>query len=169
MLKRLLDRVRNTDYNEEYEGLKVELRETENKGYGLFAIKPIKKGEVIAYYKIRVFKSNNHKTDYVYAFDVYRKNGVCYTRLMGDLYKSSFPDPENGITFLAPFANEPIGKEKSNSEIDIRLKETYQNKKKQYLLPGDVLIYHLKATKKIKAGDEILWDYGENYDRSSYK
>ena len=165
MLKRLLDRVRNT----KYEGIKVELRETENKGSGLFAIQPIKKGEIIAYYKIKVFKSANHNTDYVYAFDVYRKNGVVYQRFVGDLYKSSFPDPEDGISFLAPFANEPFGNEKTNSEIDIRLDETYKNKKKAYLLPGDVLIYHLIATKNIKPGEEILWYYGKDYDRSGYK
>lgn len=145
--------------------LSVELRETKKKGKGLFATKSIKKGELIAYYKIKVFQKKGYvsPTNSVYLFEVYRKNGEPYKRLIGDVYEDSYPEPLNNITFWAPYANEPSKNQKSNSYIDLNLKENYEGK--TYLQDGDIVIYKLVAKKPIRKGQEILWHYGPDYHR----
>ena len=47
--------------------------------------------------------------------------------------------------------------------MDYNLDENYKNKK--IVKIGDSLIYNLVAIKNIKKGDEILWDYGDEYVR----
>lgn len=145
--------------------LTVTLKKTINKGVGLYAIDHIKKGDTIAYYKIKVFKTNeyNSPTNYMYSFEVYKKNGDNYKSLIGDLDQESFPDPINGISFWAPFANEPSIDQRSNAHLDMNLKENYKNRTKVTI--GQTMIYKLVATKHIKPDDEILWYYGSNYLR----
>ena len=146
--------------------LKIEVKKSKEKGLSLFAKKPINKGEVIAYYKVKVFRKIGYEspTDSVYLFEVYKKNGEAYKRLIGDIDEDSFPEPKDGIPFWGPLANEPSKNERINSEIDINLKENYVDR--TYLSPGDSMIFKLVATKKIKPGDEILWYYGNDYDRN---
>jgi len=83
---------------------------------------------------------------------------------MGDLDKESAPQPKNKIPYWAYFSNEPSGKQKENSEIDIAIKDNYRNRKR--LKPGDYITYKLKATRNIKPGEEVVWCYGEGYDRN---
>tara|TARA_R110001599_G_scaffold287650_2_gene490244 strand:- start:2905 stop:3411 length:507 start_codon:yes stop_codon:yes gene_type:complete len=146
--------------------LSVKLKKTKEKGISLFATKIINKGETIAFYKIKVFLTRTYDspTNYVYYFEIYRKNGEAYKRLVGDIDADSFPEPIDGISFLAPFANEPSESQRVNAEIDINLKENYIGK--TFLQPGDVLVYKLVASKKIRPGEEILWYYGKDYNRN---
>lgn len=152
--------VDNIDTNK----LKVELKYDKLKGICLYCKKPIKKGEIIAFYKIKVFPYKSYKspTNNVYAFDVYSSKEKLIKTLIGDIDLNSFPDPINNITFWAPFANESI-QEKSNSEIDINTCINYSNKNK--IKKDDIVIYNLIAKKNIKKGEEITWYYGENYKR----
>jgi len=145
--------------------LKVTLKSSKRKGVGLYAVKDINKGEIIAYYKIKVFRKKDYisPTDYVYCFEVYRKNGKEYKRLIGDIDEDSFPQPLNGVPFWGPFSNEPSMGERSNSEIEIELDTNYKDR--NYSVPGDHMIYSLIAKRKIRKGDEILWYYGDGYDR----
>jgi len=145
--------------------LKVNLKSSKRKGVGLYAVKDINKGEIVAYYKIKVFRKKDYisATDFVYCFEVYRKNGKEYKRLIGDIDKDSFPQPLHDIPYWAPFANEPSMGEKSNTEIDIELEKNYIDK--NYTVPGEYMIYSLIAKRKIRKGDEILWYYGDGYDR----
>jgi len=145
--------------------LKVILKKTKEKGTGLFATQLIEKDEIISFYKIKIFKKKNYKspTNFIYSFEVYRKNGKAYKTLIGDIDKESFPQPVDNITFWAPFANEPSKNEEINSEVQLDLKKNYANK--NYSSPGDIMIYELKAIKNIEPGEEILWFYGEGYDR----
>lgn len=147
------------------EKLKVTLRKTKEKGVGLFATKQIKDGEDIAYYKIKVFRKKGYKspTNSVYLFEVYRQNGKSYKTLIGDIDKDSFPQVVNNVPFWAPFANEPTTCESTNSEIEIDLKNNY--KTRNYSSPGENMIYKLVATRDIEPGEEILWYYGEDYER----
>jgi len=144
--------------------LNVKLKKTKDKGLGLFATKVIKEGDVIAYYKSKVYRTKEHESDNVYIFEVYRKNGEAYKRLIADIDEDSFSDPLNNIPFWGPFANEPSKNQRVNCEIDINLKETYQDK--TFLSPGDSVLYKLVATRKINPGDEILWYYGKDYERN---
>ena len=145
--------------------IKVTLKRSKGKGVGLFATKKIEEGEVIAYYRIKVYRSKDYEspTNNTYLFEVYRKNGDTYKRLTGDIYEGSFPAPIEGITFWAPFANEPAVDQRTNAEIDINLKETYANK--TFTMVDDIVDYKLVATRPIRAKDEILWYYGDRYPR----
>ena len=146
--------------------LKVTLKETEEKGVGLFATKEIKKGETIAYYKIKVFRTKDYEspTNFVYSFEVYRKNEQAYKRLIGDIYEGSFPEPINNIPFWAVFCNEPSRNERVNCDIDVNTRENYMYRTATKI--GDTMIYKLVATKMIRPGEEILWYYGPEYARN---
>lgn len=158
--KKLLRQTKNK------KNLSVTLKETEGKGVGLFATKNINKGDVVAYYKIKVFREKDYEspTDFIYSFHVYRKNGDEYKRLIGDLYEGSFPEPINNIPFWGAFINEPTKSQRTNTEVDIDLKTNYSDK--TYSSPGDTMVYKLVATKNIKPGEELLWYYGPNYSRN---
>ncbi len=145
--------------------LKVTLKKTKKKGVGLYATQKIDKGEVIAFYKIKIFRKKDYEspTNSVYLIEVYQKNGKPYKTLIGDIDENSFPEPVDGIPFWAPFANEPSKNEKTNSELEIELKTNYSDRK--YSTPGESMTYNLVATKKILPGEEIMWFYGKDYDR----
>ena len=135
----------------------------------MFATKPIRHEKTIAYYKMKVHEDSNKRsykspTKCMYCFTIYTKNDKISNTLMGDLDKDSAPQPKNNIPYWAYFSNEPSGKQKENAEIDIALKENYRNRKR--LKPGDFFTYKLKATRNIKAGEEVVWCYGEAYDRN---
>lgn len=147
--------------------ISVTLKNDEKKGVGLYAKKVINKGDLIAYYKLKVYRKKDYEspTNYVYSFEVYRKNGQDYKRLIGDIYDGSFPNPnEDNITFWAPFANEPSENQRTNAEIDINNSENYSNK--TFSSPDDIVIYKLVATKMIRPEEEILWYYGDQYSRN---
>jgi hypothetical protein len=143
--------------------MKVEVRKGP-KGMSLFATKPIRKGSIIAYYKMKLFPNGiTGKKNNMYTFTVYTKKGNYCSRLIGDVYEGSLLKPKRGIPYFAYFSNEPSGNQISNAEVDMNLDENYRNRDR--LEVGDTIIYKLYATRAIKAGDEIIWCYGEAYDR----
>ena len=196
-----------------------------NKGVSLFAIKDIKKDNLIAYYKMKVYlnrkkgdksydESNTieelekiYKKDIVklpkredktekeykkillkdinatyyingkeriffppksdmYHFTVCNKNGYDYKKFTGDLYKGSLPKPKRNIPYWAYFSNEPSITENPNSYIDVQSFENFKAKNRTTLKEGDTITYALFASHDIKKGEEILWCYGDNYDRN---
>ena len=146
--------------------LKLTLKKSKTKGVGLVATKTIKKGETIAYYKIQLFREKDYESpsNFVYSFEVYRKNGEKYKTLIGDIYPDSFPEPEDGIPFWGPFANEPSQNQRTNADIEIDIEENYKDR--NFSVPGDTMVYRLVATKMIRPKDEILWYYGRHYPRN---
>jgi hypothetical protein len=149
------------------ENLSVTIGKIEGKGVGLIATKKIKKGNIIAYYKVRVFKRNGYKspTNDVYSFTIYKKNGNEYKTLIGDIDNSCFPPPINNIPFWGPFANEPSKNQRVNAKIDVDLKDNYVVKQRKICREGESMIYTLVATRNIEPGEEILWFYGDDYSR----
>ena len=146
--------------------LKITLKKTEEKGVGVFATQTIKKGETVAFYKIKIYREKDYEspTDSVYTFEVPRKNGEIYKRLIGDIYEGSFPLPEENIPFWGPFINEPSGNQRINTYIDFDLVRNYKDR--TYSQPGDTIIYRFIATKMIRKGEEVLWYYGDKYPRN---
>ena len=149
--------------------LPVTLKKHRLAGTGLFATKNVKKGQVIAYYRMKVHTDSNKKryrspTKCMYCFTIYTKNGNASNNLMGDIDIESAPLPKKSIPFWAYFSNEPSGKQIENAEIDMNLDENY--KKRSKVRDGDYMIYKLIATKPIKAGQEVVWCYGGAYDRN---
>lgn len=163
--KKLLDMNRILKETKNKDKLKVILKKDKIKGTGIYATKPIKKGETIAYYKMTVFKHSTYKspTDNVYTFTIYTAGGNASNAFMGDVYLTSFPAPKDNIPFWGPFANEPSGDQIVNSEIETDQKYNYKNKKKAKI--GDSMVYSLVATRNIKPGEEVVWYYGEDYKR----
>lgn len=144
--------------------LKVTLKKDKIKGSGLFATKPIKSGETIAYYKMIVYpESDSGPFDDMYLFSVYRKDGRNANGKCGNLYKGSLPQPKRNIPYWAYFSNEPSGTQTSNSFIDTNDEENHKNGP---IRIGDTIVYSLIADRDIKAGEEIIWCYGPNYNRS---
>ena len=148
--------------------LSVTLKKNKYAGTGLFATKPIKKGKVIAYYKMKVHQDTTKHpyrspTKCMYCFTVYTKGDRMSSSLMGDIDKESAPLPKNNIPYWAYFSNEPSGKQTENAYIDIALKDNYKDRKR--LKPGDFMTYKLRASKNIKPGEEVVWCYGEAYAR----
>ncbi len=164
--KKLLDHKQILKGTKNKINLKVTLKKDKTKGVGLYATEKIMKGDVIAYYKITACKGKEYDspTNFMYSFEVYKKNGDEYKRFIGDIDLNSFPDPKNDITYWAPFANEPSKGQKSNAELDMNLQENYKNRTK--IKVGQSLIYKLEATRHINPGDEILWFYGPDYHRN---
>jgi hypothetical protein len=148
------------------DNLKVILKKDDEKGVGLFSTKEIKKDEIIAYYRVKIFreKTYNSPTGFVYAHTVYRKNGMSYKLLLGDIDSDCFPLPQDNISFWAPFANEPSANQSVNAKIKINSKNNFKDR--NYLQVGETVTYKLVATKSIFIGEEILWFYGENYARN---
>lgn len=200
--------------------LSVTLKNQPIKGNSLFATKPIQKGDIIAYYKIKVFgvtelptincahytkkqlkqicdelkltypedvetcqlkdlilskmtdktldgKGVMYHFKDMYTIGVTNKNDRYYENLVGDLYKGSLPSPKNNIPYWGYFANEPFyGIERTNAEIDFQFSENFAKKGRSTLKEGDTLTYALVATRDIHPGDEIMWYYSKDYDRS---
>jgi hypothetical protein len=146
--------------------LKVKLKKN-FKGVSLYARKPIKNGGIIAYYKFIVKKNDDNfqgVKNNMYNITVYSKNGRARDSLIGDIFKGSMAPPKYNIPFWAYFSNEPSKGQKENSRIDTNLKINYKNREK--VKPNDTMVYKLIATKNIKAGEEITWCYGEEYERN---
>lgn len=146
--------------------LKVKLRKSKRKGIGLYAKKPIKKGNVIAYYKFKVYDySHDQVKGGRYGMYVYTKSGRESRNKMGDIYPGSLAPPKRGIPYWAYFSNEPAKSlnQKQNAYLDVNLKQNYRHRFR--IRTGDTLVYKLRASRNIDKGEEIVWCYGDEYDR----
>lgn len=143
--------------------LKVTLKES-FKGISLYAKKPIRKGNVIAYYKFKVYREphRSYKKG-AYSIAVSTKGGNTSDTLIGDIYPGSLESPKYNIPFWAYFSNEPSMKQDYNSYIDDNLKSNYLHRSR--VRSGDTMVYKLIAARDIDPGEEIVWCYGEYYDR----
>lgn len=176
-----MDRLLNIGYQlQQYRNynLKVTLKSTD-KGIGLVVTQPVYKNEVIAFYKLKIFKERDYEssTYFKYSFSIPRKNKEYYKIYIGDIFEGSFPPPEQfiypvqnsnipytiNIPYWGPFINEPSIHETSNCKLDMNIKYNYHNKTKSS--PGETMIFSFIATQYLNPGDEILWYYGPDYER----
>jgi hypothetical protein len=115
------------------------------------------------------YKGKGIKMPYknMYHFTISSKNDGEYPKLVGDLYKGSLPSPKNNIPYWGYFANEPFyGLERSNVEVDSQTYENFTKKGRTKIKEGDTVTYAVVATRLIHPGEEILWNYGNSYNRS---
>lgn len=138
------------------------------KGRGLVAKEYIRKGDVIAYYRAKVYDRRTYEspTDGIYLFTVYKKNEDEYKNLVADIFNTSVLPPKDGITYLALYSNEPAPGQKSNADIDLNFKGNYNDMGRSKLKPGDIIVYKLIAMRDIEPGEEIVWYYGADYPRT---
>ena len=146
--------------------LKVKLKKVKYKGVGIFATKPIKEDELIAFYKVLVIKDNTgykSPTNMAYAISIMTKADKPSKVFFGDLFLGSLLPPCDNIPFWGYFSNEPSGDQYANCYIDTNIDGNYSNRK--VLRAGDTFIYGLRANYDIDAGEEITWCYGPDYER----
>jgi len=92
---------------------------------------------------------------------VYDKDDKIVRKYKGDIDETCMPKPSRKIPYWGIFANEPSPGEISNVELDTN--NAANNKKK--MKAGKHFTYKLRATREIKRGDELLWNYGDSYPR----
>lgn len=146
--------------------IKVALRKHRLKGTSLYAAKDIKKGNVIAYYKFKVYREGKHRAvkRSMYTMTVYTRGYRDSKNFVGDIFAGSMAPPKRGITYWAYFANEPSGKQVENAYLDTNIKQNYR--KRSRIKEGDTMVYKLRAERNIKKGEEITWCYGAWYGRT---
>lgn len=146
--------------------LKVTLKKVKGKGVGLYAAKSIKEDGLIAYYKVTVFREKGYKspTNMAYSIAIMTRSDKPSKTFLGDITLESLPPPCKGIPYWGYFSNEPTDPQEKNCYIDTNLKENYRGRSK--LKEGDTFIYKLRAERDIKAGEEITWCYGDDYERT---
>ena len=129
------------------------------KGNGLYANHFIKKGNIISYYKMKVFKykTYNSPTNNIYTFTIYTPKGNPSRTFVGDIVEESLMKPYKGIPYWGYLANEPSGDQTENCEVMIEIKKNIKE--------NDYVVYRLIALKNIPIGDEIVWYYGDHYAR----
>ncbi len=149
----------------DYEKLRVYLKKS-YKGVSLFAREPIKKGQIVSYYKIKVMSERSkvkRVKDGIYTFNIYSKDDEKLKKYYGDICMESLEKPRRGIPFFGYFANEPSNGQVCNTTVDINLKENYSDRDE--VRTGEFMIYRLIALRDISIDDEICWYYGDHYDR----
>jgi len=154
------------NHTKNYDSLKVCLKMT-RKGVGLFARTPIKKGNTVAYYKVKVISDRSTKykkvKDGIYTFSIYTKDDEKIKKYFGDICMESLENPRRGAPFFGYLANEPSNGQSCNVSVDTNLKDNYTDRDE--VRPGDFLLYKLVALRDIPENEEICWYYGDHYDR----
>jgi len=151
-----------------YKNCKTFLKKTKKKGLGVFANKNIKKGEIICYYLVKIHDKQNFNNifDNVYTISIVNIENERMDNLIGDIFEQSLLFPSlDGIAYWGYLVNEPSGKQTKNS-ICVPCEENFIFKNK--LEPGNLYRYNILAITDIKKGDEIMWHYGERYNRTHY-
>lgn len=144
--------------------LKVELKDGIN-GISMYATTPIKKGNIIAYYKFKVFKDENHRAKKKgrYSVAVQTKSGNFSRTLIGDISSSSLAMPKYDIPFWGYYANKPDNNNDKNAVLNFNNSQVYNNK--NILKVGDYVVYKIIASRDIMPGEEILWCYNNVYNK----
>ena len=87
-----------------------------NKGNSVFATKFIKKGNIVAYYKFKVYRDSTFKSKSknVYIMTVYTKSGKSSDVWIGDVGSESMELAKRKIPFWGYLLNEPSLEEEEN-------------------------------------------------------
>ena len=152
--------------------LKVELKESPLKGVGIYAKAKIRTKELIALYRLKVFRIKTYEspTHGNYCFSVYTRAGNESKTFIADLAPESLQEPVKVdgvyVPYWAYFSNEPAPGQMTNSRIDTNLEGNYAHRRR--VKEGDTILYKLVATKPICPGEEVVWYYGESYHGREY-
>lgn len=148
--------------------MKVTLKHDEIKGIGLFSTQKIKKDEMIAYYKLKVFDERKYEspTNNMYTFAVFTKIGAISKNLIADIVTETFQTPKKNIPYWGCFVNEPSSEQRINSVFDPNISENNKNCEKKRIHPGDYVIYLIRALRDIEIEEEITTYYGDEYERN---
>lgn len=144
-------RARNSDF----EGMSVEVARVDGKGLGVVARVGMGEGVLTSYYLTKAYKTKHH-----FSSSEYRMSSGIRGYVL-DLFDHSFPEPgEDGIPYIAPLVNEPTyGEQEQNcGMLPMPLDDE----------DGTLRRHGLVTTRKVAAGEELVWDYGPGYGKRSY-
>lgn len=171
------------------------IRESEDKGLGMFARKKFQSDEVVAYYRCEVINVSHHSDSddtYRMALPTWLQHhlqsvGVPVGYIACDILSipKDVPPPLNGVPYWGFIINEPSPDETVNVYTDDQAQEvcvhidtkqvTAQNiinkiqcvKDWEHLFSQHTIYitYVFRAETAIQKGEEILWYYGDTYDR----
>lgn len=146
-----LDVLRAT--NGAFEGMDVEVVQVPGKGLGLMARTDLDEGVCVAYYLSKLY--TNHFGASTYCVASGHRSHVL------DVFDRSFPPPgTDGIPYVAPLVNEP---DFPGGEENCTLKPEP--------LPdedGSIRRHALYTTRRVRVGEELVWDYGPGYGPRPY-
>lgn len=145
----------------------VEVKASAKHGLGLFAKIDIERGQRIAIYQVIARPASEIDEIYGVILPTTTEESFDYI-LAGVPIKdtSRFVDYEGHILRnLAMFINEPSPEETSNVDILMNRIENLVRRGQERAKINDVFTYYFYTLRDIKAGEEILWYYGENYHR----
>lgn len=157
--------IKNNTPNLQY--IPITLRKTKLKGTGVYATRFIPKNTVVALYRMKVFAKRTYEspTNFMYTFNVYTKTGKESSVLIGDLDLDEVPLPPVGtVPYWAHFANEPSGKQTDNVFMDNDPDGNYRDRARCKV--GSHIVYKMITNRDIKPGEELVWSYGEKYERN---
>jgi hypothetical protein len=150
-------------------------------GYGIYANKKFTKGDIVIFYLTKIYDRKNiveTDIDFKYLINLeYFYDNPLYIDKVGVLFSKSNLTPvtiphvkDEKTTFLGYLCNEPSLSEEDNCKIE---RVEYNSVMWKKITDDDIkdnisnkyCLFKLVATKDINKDDEILWCYGENYDR----
>ncbi|CAF0967746.1 unnamed protein product [Brachionus calyciflorus] len=150
-----------------YEHFSVYLKETPEKGIGVYARKRILPNRVVLFYKLKIFDERKNRkplSNGEYSFVVHTIiNEKFYVNVFkyGDLYEKSNQKPRGRKPFWGYLANEPSLNQTKNVYCDRNWEENY--KFKTGYKEGQILYYKLISSRIIEPDEEITWCYGMFY------
>jgi len=171
--------------------LTVSLRQN-SIGWGIYANRDFNKGDVVAYYKMRVYstssttrpKPTKMARGYAnYAIEMRSaSNRALGFQIEGNLAPECMQHPgKSGVPYWGFMANEPFLKEEiaeyeegmehdeqlnGNVKLDYDPEYNYALAGRQKIEPGDHVRLLLRAKCAIDKHEAILWCYGKQFDRS---
>ncbi|CAF0926122.1 unnamed protein product [Brachionus calyciflorus] len=147
-----------------YEHMRTYLKETPNKGIGVFAKRKILADRLVMLYKLKIFNYDNYNSlsGGEYSFKVLKRleNGTEITEesKTADIFDETFGKPRGRIPFWGFLSNEPSLNQSENVRCEIdNQKDVYEE--------GDIIIYKFLADRDIEKDEEITWCYGDSYIR----
>jgi len=136
--------------NKGFEGCKVDVWTSRGKGLGVYATEAIQRGELFAFYELVLYKGANLTGDHTYCVGTDERG---FARL--DIKDNKLLPPEDGIPYVGHLSNDSAGVARV---CNCCLAPSPREKE-----GGRTRRYGLFATRYIRVGEEMLWDYGAGY------
>ncbi|RNA26816.1 hypothetical protein BpHYR1_037433 [Brachionus plicatilis] len=137
-----------------YDHFRVFLKETDQKGLGVFSSRRIPANRTVMYYRLKIFENTYQRVgDGKYSLVVMKRFNNAYViddNKVADLYEGSNSQPIARIPFWAYIANEPDVTESPNCVLVLVTIKDWFN-------VGELLLLKLASIKDIEPGQEITW------------
>ncbi|RMZ96859.1 hypothetical protein BpHYR1_038410 [Brachionus plicatilis] len=164
--KKMLPNLFNISYiienTQNYNFFKIELKETLQKGIGIFSTRRIASNRTILYYKLKIFDGKNYTAfdNFKYSFIVIDNETGQHDRTrVADIFIDSNQKPRGRKPFWGYLINEPD--ENQNENVKVYLDQTKYDTE-----IGNILVYKMVTKAIIEPGEEITWCYGNSYERN---